>query len=318
MKPLQHLQHHVPVLSESLRLDRYIAEQLQLFTRSQAEKRELTVVCNGQTAKSSLKLLGGEFLELTWQDLPEPSFEPEDLNLDVLFENDTVIVVNKPRGMVVHPAHGNWSGTLVQGLLHRITDLSEAFDDESNSLRPGIVHRLDKDTSGVLIAAKNPQTLEALSAQFRERSTEKVYWAIVKSRPKTEQGQLTGWMARDPKNRQRFALRPEGEGKLATTDWKCWATNGRYSLLRFCPRTGRTHQLRVHSASLGCPILGDPIYSRTDPSFPDCPLMLHAAHLTLVLPGEETPTTFTAPLPHDFLEVLSRLGLPIPPSDAKG
>ncbi len=168
------LDHVVPPLADTVRLDKYLADSLGLFPRSQYDRRLVAVSCLGKSLKPSAKLEGGEALVIDWSDLPEASFAAEDIPLDVLYEDQSVVVVNKPRGMVVHPAHGHWSGTLVQALLHRVKELAENFEEEEGAeVRPGIVHRLDKDTSGVLIAAKTPEALKFLAAQFRDRSTEK-------------------------------------------------------------------------------------------------------------------------------------------------
>lgn len=313
------LEHLVPALEAPCRLDKYASDTLGLFPRTQYERRQVGVTLAGKAVKPSLKLVGGEALVIEWDDLPEATFGAEDIALDVLYEDDAVVVVNKPRGMVVHPAHGNWSGTLVQGLLHRVKDLADNFEDEEgNEVRPGIVHRLDKDTSGVLITAKTPAALEFLSAQFRDRSTVKTYYAVLKGQPKQNQGVVEGWLGRDPKNRQRFAAVGPSQGKPAVTAWTVVARSAGHCLVKFRPHTGRTHQLRVHSLVLGCPILGDPIYARTDPKAPQAPLMLHAAALSIELPEGRGRREFTAPLPPEFREVLESLGLPDPLSDARG
>jgi len=300
------------------RVDKYVSDVCGLFPRSQYDRRAVEVTVDGKTAKPSLKLVGGETLTVSWDDLPEPTFEAEDIPLAVLYEDDEVLVVDKPRGMVVHPAHGNWTGTLAQGLLHRVRNLAEAFsadgeEEDGAELRPGIVHRLDKDTTGIIVTAKTPAALEFLSAQFRDRTTEKTYLAVLKGVPKTASGTVEGYLGRDPKNRQRFAAVGPSQGKPAVTDWMVLASASNCALVKFRPRTGRTHQLRVHSLVLGFPILGDPIYARTDVRAPEAPLMLHAAKLVITLPSGAR-RAFTAPLPEDFRQVLAVLGLPDPPS----
>lgn len=309
------LDHDVPPLEAPCRLDKYVSDTLGLFPRSQYDRRSVVVRLAGKELKPSFKVEGGEALTLEWDDLPEVSFGAEDLPLEVVYEDELVIVLNKARGMVVHPAHGNWSGTVVQGLLHHVKELSENFEDEEGTeVRPGIVHRLDKDTSGVLITAKTPEALEFLSAQFRDRSTEKTYLAVLKGSPKTESGLVEGFIGRDPKNRQKFAVVGPSQGKPAVTAWFVEARVPGYTLIRFRPHTGRTHQLRVHSLWLGAPILGDPIYARTDPKCPHAPLMLHAAQLAIELPGGKGRMVFKAPLPEDFRKVLSDLGFPALPT----
>lgn len=313
------LEQLVPELAEPSRIDKYVSDTLGLFPRSQYERRNVEVRIAGKVLKPSFKVAGGEQLSIRWDDLPEVSFGAENIPLEVLYEDDLVIVLNKARGMVVHPAHGNWSGTVVQGLLHHVKELSDNFEEEEgNEVRPGIVHRLDKDTSGVLITAKTPEALEFLAAQFRDRSTEKTYLAVLKGSPKTDSGTVEGYIGRDPKNRQRFAAVGPSQGKPAVTAWFVEARVPGYTLIRFRPHTGRTHQLRVHSLWLGAPILGDPIYARTDPRWPQAPLMLHAAQLAISLPGGKGRKVFTAPLPPDFREVLELLGFPLPPLFAPG
>jgi 23S rRNA pseudouridine1911/1915/1917 synthase len=306
------LDHLVPDLDTPVRLDKYLSDVLTLFPRSQYDRRGVEATADGKTAKPSLKLEGGETLTLFWNDLPEPTFGAEDIPLDVLYEDNEVLVVNKPRGMVVHPAHGNWSGTLAQGLLHRVQNLAENFEDEENSeVRPGIVHRLDKDTTGIIVTAKTPAALEFLAAQFRERTTEKTYVAVLKGVPKAPSGMIEGWLGRDPKNRQRFASVGPSQGKPAVTEWTVLASASKCALVQFRPHTGRTHQLRVHSVVLGFPILGDPIYARPDTRAPEAPLMLHAARLAITLPSG-VRHLFSAPLPQDFRAVLDVLGFPDP------
>ncbi|MFW6313680.1 MAG: RluA family pseudouridine synthase, partial [Spirochaetota bacterium] len=211
-----------------------------------------------------------------------------------------VVVVNKPAGMVVHPAAGNWTGTLAQGLMHHVRSLQERFDDPS---RPGIVHRLDKDTSGVMIAAKHPEALALLSHQFRSHTTEKAYLALLRGQLPHSTGSVHTGIARDPHNRKRFTVVRQG-GKEAVTNYRILRHHRGYTFVLLQPETGRTHQLRVHMAHLGCPIAGDPIYSRRDPRFPELGLLLHAYQLTITLPGEEAPRTFTARLPGSFREAL--------------
>lgn len=313
MSQRHHVDLSVPELGTPQRLDKFLADQ-GLVPRTQFDRRNVVAILDGKALKPSWKLEGGEHLMVEWDDLPEVHFGAEAMDLDVLYEDDGVVVVNKPRGMVVHPAHGNWTGTLVQGLLHRVKDLADNFEEEDGGeVRPGIVHRLDKDTSGVLITAKTPAALEFLSKQFRDRSTEKTYLAVLKGTLAQDAGMVEGWLGRDPKNRQRFAAVGPSQGKVAMTAWTVLARVPGYTLVQFRPHTGRTHQLRVHAVVLKCPILGDPIYARTDPRVPLAPLMLHAVCLSIELPGNLGRRVFKAPLPPEFLAVLRDLELPTPP-----
>ena len=316
MIPARHSHDYlVGVLEKPVRLDKFLAENLGLFPRSQYERRLVTVHCGGKPLRPSYLVQGGETLAVSWSDVPVPTFEAEEIPLDILYEDELTLVVNKPRGMVVHPAHGNWTGTLVQALLFHVKDLEDQFDSE---LRPGIVHRLDKDTTGVLVTAKTSEALEILAAQFRERSTRKVYFAVLKGELNPATGRIDRPLGRDAVHRQKFAVAAEGQGKAAVTEWTVLARVKGYTLVEFRPQTGRTHQLRVHALSLKCPILGDPIYARSDSKVPDAPLMLHAGRLEIQLPGTPATQLFTAPLPLDFQTVLRSLGLPDPPFSAPG
>ena len=286
--------------ANGMRVDRYIAERLGLFPRSQIAHRDVMVRVDGSVVKLSYKVRSGETVEVEYAAPESASITPEDIELDIIFENEDVVVIDKPAGMVVHPAAGNWSGTLVQGLMYHVGQLAERFCDRA---RPGIVHRLDKDTSGIIIAAKHPDALAALAAQFKEHSAQKRYLAIVKGRLPHSRGTVDAAIARDPRHRKRFAVMDEG-GKPAVTRYRVLKHYPRYSFVSLEPQTGRTHQLRVHMASLGCPVLGDPVYSRPDSTLPAASLALHAYQLTVRLPGSESASTFTAPLPERFKEML--------------
>jgi len=286
--------------AEGMRADRYIAERLDLFPRSQIAHRDVTVRVNGNEVKLSYRVRSGETLEVDYAAAESASITPEDIELDIIFENDDVVVVNKPAGMVVHPAAGNWTGTLAQGLMHHVQSLQERFGDPA---RPGIVHRLDKDTSGVMIAAKHPEALALLSEQFKSHTTEKTYVAVLRGQLPHSTGSVRTEIARDPHNRKRFTVVRQG-GKTAITNYRILRHYSGYTFVLLQPETGRTHQLRVHMAHLGCPIVGDPIYSRRDPRLPEFGLLLHAYRLAIRLPDEEAPRTFTARLPRSFREAL--------------
>ncbi|MBN1519630.1 MAG: RluA family pseudouridine synthase [Spirochaetales bacterium] len=288
-----------------MRLDRYIADVAGILTRSQLKARLEDARVNGKAAKLSREVKANDRYELSLRDEEDRADLAEDIDLSVLFENDSVIVVDKAQGMVTHPAHGNWSGTLANALLGRLT---RAAGTDAPA-RAGIVHRLDKDTSGVIIAAKTAAAQEFLAAQFRARSTVKVYLAVVQGSPPADTGRLDTQLARDPRDRKRFAVSPEGTGKRALTEWRVLARSAGYTLLALRLYTGRTHQLRVHCRHIGCPILGDPVYGRKDARFPDATLMLHARELRIVLPGEADSRRFLAPVPDRFAEVLRRVGM---------
>ncbi len=292
-------------LPEAVRIDSYLAGQAHLFTRSQLKRRILSLRVNGKEAKPSRHLRPGDMLEITFTTAAGPAVEPEQIALDILFEDANVLVVNKPQGMVVHPAAGNRSGTLVNAILGYCAGVGQRFSE--GEARPGIVHRLDKDTSGVIITAKNPDAQEFLAAQFRRRLVDKRYLAVVEGRLPAAEGRIATRLGRDPYHRQRFAvLSPAASsGKRSVTVYRQLRAFNGFSLVSLQPRTGRTHQLRVHMVYLGCPIVGDKVYGWRRRGGPDRTLMLHAQRLRLRLPGEQQPRTFRAPLPERFRSFLA-------------
>ncbi|UCF98625.1 MAG: RluA family pseudouridine synthase [Spirochaetaceae bacterium] len=291
-------------IPKDTRIDAYIADVLKLFSRSQVKRRVTALRLNGTTAKSSKHLLPGDRLEITYTDAPELRVEAEAIDLCILYEDRNVLVIDKAQGMVVHPAGGNWSGTLVNALLWHCKDLKDGF--ALSESRPGIVHRLDKDTSGVIIAAKNAETREFLSGQFRRRSVQKRYLAIVEGSLPAGRGRIDTWHARDPHHRKRFtSLLPDSRsagGRRALSFFRELKRINGFTLVALRPRTGRTHQLRMHMAHLGCPIVGDRLYGWKARGRYSWPLMLHAHRLRLILPGEHQPRTFEAPIPARFEE----------------
>lgn len=278
------------------RLDKFISDSMELLSRSQLKQRIINVLVNGKSVKLSKKINPGDNIEVEYSVPSLPDISPENLCLDIIYEDNNVIVINKPQGLVVHPGSGINSGTLVNGLLYHIKDLKSVFNEHT---RPGIVHRLDKDTSGIIITAKNTYAHEYLSAQFRKRKTKKVYLAVVKGRPRFSECRIDTLICRDPKNRKRFRAN-KISGKRAVTDYEIIRSFSNYTFLKLKPKTGRTHQLRVHTCSIGCPILGDSLYSRPDSNFPKVSLMLHAFKLYINLPGEDNIRMFRAPLPERF------------------
>ena len=281
-RPRQSLQVTVEdVGTSNLRVDRYIAEHLALFSRSQIHHHDVSIAINGSPAKLSRTVADGDIISISYTDLPEPTYSPEEMDLDILYEDSQVLVVNKPAGVVVHPAAGNHTGTLIQGILFYCKTMKESFPDES--IRPGVVHRLDKDTSGVLIAAKTAESREFLSNQFQRKKVKKKYYALVKGRITGVPRLITSHIVRDPHNRKRFTV-SEHKGKDAETHITILKAGDNYSFVALRPKTGRTHQLRVHMAHLGHPIVGDSVYGRKDPRVPDARLMLHAYSLAIKIP----------------------------------
>lgn len=285
------------------RLDRACALRNPGITRSRLKNGAKRILVNGKEAKMSRAVRAGDEVLVEWEDPVPGDILPEDIELKIVFENDDVTVVNKRQGMVTHPAAGNWSGTLVNALLwHWKREVPDG------NQRPGIVHRLDKDTSGLIITAKNPEAEASLQEAFKKRTVTKVYASLLTRVPPSAKGEIRTNIVRDPGNRKRFTWTDKAErGKSAWTSYRVLKTWGNYALVLFRLHTGRTHQIRVHSKYLGCPILGDPIYGKRDALFPDATLMLHAAKLVIALPGEKEPTTFTAPLPARFKEIVTAL-----------
>jgi len=285
-----------------MRLDLYISERLSLFSRSQARSRIVSLRVNGAPARLGKRLKLGDTISLAWTAAPPPRLLPEDIPLDVIFENDDAIVVDKPQGMVVHPGSGNPGGTLANALLFQCEGLAQRFGQDDP--RPGIVHRLDKETSGVIIAAKSPAAHEHLARQFHDHAARKTYIALVKGALPSARGKIETRLARDARDRKRFAVVSTG-GRPAVTFWHVLRSTNGYSLVSLRPATGRTHQLRVHMLHMRTPILGDPLYARRDPRIPDATLMLHARRLRITLPGEEAPRDFSSPLPRRFRDALA-------------
>ncbi|MDR2717097.1 MAG: RluA family pseudouridine synthase [Treponema sp.] len=290
-----------------MRLDRYIAENLGLLSRSQIKARELKAAINGKEAKISRTVKNGDLLELVWQEAQPLNIIPENIPLDIMYEDERTVVINKAPGMVVHPGAGNRSGTLANALYYRRLKRGglSGTEPEMGGLRPGIVHRLDKETSGVIIAAYDDEALAFLAHQFKSRKAKKTYIAIVNGIPKEKKGRIETFIARDSKDRKRFAV--AAQGRLALTYYSVIKTWRTHSLILLRPKTGRTHQLRVHLRYLGNPITGDPLYGFTDDLFPKASLMLHAKSLAIILPGEDTERVFKSPLPERFTVMIHSL-----------
>lgn len=283
----------------SMRADRFICDEAGICTRNQLKQRLQSLKVDGNEAKPSRKVSGGALIELRLQPPPRIELIPEKMELNILFENRDVLVINKPQGLVVHPAPGNYSGTLVHGLLHY-----HDRETERNDIRPGIVHRLDKDTSGVLITAKNEEAHQFLASQFQAKTARKEYLALCRGHIALAEGRIENRLGRSTRNRQRFTEVASG-GKEARTRYRRIRHMGDSSFVSLFPETGRTHQLRVHLRELGHPILGDPLYGRGEAD--GCSLMLHAFCLEILLPGDDRPRRFYARPPQRFAELIRRL-----------
>ena len=290
-----------------MRLDRWLVSQRAEQSRSRIQKfiEAGFVQVNGNTAKAKTPLRNGDEIHL-WVPPPEPLpyLKPEKLDLNILFEDEHILVINKSSGVAVHPAPGNKSGTLVNGVIHHCPNLPGI----SGKLRPGIVHRLDKDTTGCIVVAKSQEALVHLQKQIQKRIASREYLGIVHGVPKCDKGIIIGAIGRHPKDRKKYAVVENDSGRHACTHWKLLERLGNYSLLEFKLDTGRTHQIRVHCAHIKHPILGDPTYSRCRKlPIPLSGQVLHAIKLGLIHPMSSIKMEFEAPLPNDFELVLNRL-----------
>jgi 23S rRNA pseudouridine1911/1915/1917 synthase len=290
-----------------VRLDRWLAEAIPDLSRSrvQALIAEGRVRVDGAVPKAAHRLRGGERIEVEIPPPPSEAVEPEPLALTVLFEDDDLLVVDKPAGMVVHPGAGRTTGTLVAAVLAHAPEVAGV----GGPRRPGIVHRLDKDTSGVLVVAKTTRAYESLTAQLAARTVRRRYLAVVHGRVGLTEGVVEAPIGRDLRHRQRMAVRPAGQGRPALTRYRVLERFAGFTYLEARPATGRTHQIRVHLASLGHPVVGDLTYgrSRGRPPIPFEGLALHAASLAFVHPATQEEVEFTAPLPARMERLLAHL-----------
>lgn len=288
-----------------VRIDKYLAEQLPDITRSYLQKllKDGSVQMNGKPVKTSTKTAAGAVIELTIPEPEEPEILPEDIPLDILYEDSDVILINKPKDMVVHPAAGHYTGTLVNALMYHCKgDLSGI----NGVLRPGIVHRIDKDTTGVLIVCKNDKAHNALAEQLKEHSITRKYRAIVCGNLKEDEGTVDAPLGRHPQDRKKMAIVRAG-GKRAVTHYRVLERFGNYTYIECQLETGRTHQIRVHMASLGHPLLGDEAYGRVKSPFKLEGQTLHAMVLGFIHPTTGEYMEFEAPLPEYFEKLLEKL-----------
>lgn len=288
------------------RLDSYLSEQLDGVTRSMAqswiEQGNVTLAA-GKSAKKNYKVSAGEQI---YVQMPEPQtveIVPQDIPLDIIYEDDDIIVVNKARGMVVHPAAGNWDGTLVNALMFHC---GKRLSGINGVIRPGIVHRIDKDTSGLLVVAKNDLAHQSLAEQIACHSAAREYQAIVIGAPRQDSGTIDQPIGRHKIDRKKMAI--VADGRPAITHYQVLERYRGYSHMAFQLETGRTHQIRVHMASIGHPIIGDPLYGMKKDRFHyldgQC---LHAFRLTLHHPRSKEKMTFEAPLPTYFTTILEKM-----------
>ena len=286
------------------RLDLFLVRRLPDLSRSYAQRliADGQVTVDGTARKANYKLRGGEEIVCTMPPAEEIEICAEDIPLDILYEDADIIVVNKARGMVVHPASGIYMGTLVNALLWHCHDLSGI----NGALRPGIVHRLDKDTSGVMVAAKDDMAHHYLARQIRDKDARREYRAIVHGNIVPREGIITGDIGRHPTDRKKMAIVREN-GKPATTHFEVLERFGSYTYVSCRLETGRTHQIRVHMTSIGHPLVGDPKYTAKKNPFAIVGQALHSLSLSLTHPRTGREMTFTAPLPADMEEILHTL-----------
>lgn len=300
MTALEEHQLMLTVREKASRLDSYLAGLLPGLSRSRLQKliRQGNVVVNQRKARAAQKLEPGDEVCIYLPPPEEPVLIPEQIPVTVLYEDNNLVVIDKPAGLVVHPSPGHTSHTLVNAILARCPDI-KGFED----MRPGIVHRLDRDTSGVMVIAKNPQVQRFLMEQFRSRSVLKVYLVLVKGRLSPPQGMIEAPLGRDPADRKRMAV--VSGGRPATTSYKVREYLGDYTLLEVVPQTGRTHQIRVHLAAIGHPVVGDAVYGVKSSLLKR--QFVHAYRLGFCLPGDGGYREFVSELPADLQHVINEL-----------
>ena len=294
---------------EMRRVDKYLFDKITNASRNRIQKAADAgyVMANGKPVKCSYKVKPLDVITLM---LDRPRYEneiiPQDIPLDVVYEDDSVIVVNKPAGLVVHPGHGNWTGTLVNAIAWHLKDTNY----DANDVHVGLVHRIDKDTSGLLVVAKTPDAKTHLGNQFLHKTTKRCYNALVWGDMEQEEGTIVGNVGRNPKDRMLMAVLPEGQGKHAVTHYRVLERFGYVTLVECVLETGRTHQIRVHMAHIGHPVAGDAVYGSKKPELGLSGQCLHARELEFTHPRTGERVHLTCPLPDYFVDFLSRLGEP--------
>ncbi len=289
------------------RLDIFLSEQTEEVTRSRLKKliEEGQVSINGKTVlKSGESIKAGDSVSLVIPEAVEYAVQAENIPIDIVYEDEDLAVVNKPKGMTVHAGNGVASGTLVNALLYALDSLSGI----GGVVRPGIVHRIDKDTTGLLVVAKNDKAHLSLAGQIAEKTCKRTYLALLEGNVKEDSGRVVTDIGRHPTDRLKMAVLPDGKGKIAVTDFEVVARfAGEFTLCKFHLQTGRTHQIRVHAKHLGHPIAGDPVYGYKKQKIRADGQLLHAYRLELTHPTTGERMAFNAPLPPAFEEILQKL-----------
>lgn len=303
---IQELQYIVEEKNAGIRLDQFLTKKFPDMSRSFLQKKikEENVRINGKSVKAGYKLNAGECIEFTVEPPKELSVEPENIPLDILFEDEDIIVINKPKQMVVHPAPGHYSGTVVNALLYHCKD---SLSGINGILRPGIVHRIDQDTTGAIVICKNDYAHNFIAEQLKEHSITRTYHAIVHNHVVQKEGTIESTLGRHPVDRKKMAMNVKN-GKKAITHYKVLdSLNGKFTHICCNLETGRTHQIRVHMASIGNPILGDAVYGPAKCPFKLTGQTLHAKTLGFIHPRTKAYIEFDAPLPDYFLKLLEQL-----------
>lgn len=287
------------------RADVLVSENLSDYTRSAVKKlfEGGGVIIDGKAAKPSQSVAQGATITVTLPDLTECIAKPEDIPIDIIYEDDDIAIINKPQGLTVHAGNGNLDGTLVNALLFKLKNLSGI----GGVIRPGIVHRIDKNTSGLLVVAKNDKAHLSLAEQIAQKTCHRTYIALLEGNLKEDEGNITTYIGRNPTDRVKMAVVSPDKGKIAITDYKVIDRNNGYTLCRFDLQTGRTHQIRVHAKYLNHPIVGDDVYGRKKREFNLNGQLLHACRLELTHPTTGERMVFKAPLPDYFIAVLKKL-----------
>ena len=290
---------------QQMRLDKYLAEQFPEQTRSYLQKliKEGSVLVNGKAVKTGFQLSKGDEVSVSIPEPKELDVEPQQMDLDIVYEDDDVILVNKPKGMVVHPAPGHTTDTLVNGLLYHCKDNLSGINGVA---RPGIVHRIDRDTTGILIVCKNDMSHNSIAAQLKEHSINRRYRALVHGNLKEDTGTIEGPIGRHPIDRKKMSIN-EKNGKPAVTHYTVLERFGNYTLIECKLETGRTHQIRVHMTSIGHPLVGDEVYGPAKCPFKLQGQCLHAMVLGFVHPRTGEYMEFSADLPAYFEDLLRKL-----------
>lgn len=290
--------------SVGVRVDVFLSENIEDVSRSQVKKliEDENITCNNKLIKSNYKLRLNDQIKVVIPEPVELEVTPENIPIDIIYEDEDIVVVNKPKGMVVHPAAGNYTGTLVNALLYACDNLSSI----NGVIRPGIVHRIDKDTSGILVVAKNDNAHRSLSKQIKEHSMKRCYWALTESVIKQDEGMVDAPIGRHPVERKKMAI-TEKHSRHAITHFKVLERFSRNTLIEARLETGRTHQIRVHMAHIGYPLVGDPVYGYKKQKFNLQGQALHAKTLGFIHPRTGEYMEFSTEIPEDFQKVLKSL-----------